>query len=199
MTGREVVILGSGGHAKVVISTLRAMGQIPVAAYDDDSTRWGNSVLGVAIRGPVQEAKGAAIIAIGMNRIRQQLSKLNLEWVNAVHPSAIIDPTVTIGPGTVIFAGCVIQPDAALGSHVIINTGATIDHDDLIADFSQVGPGAHLGGNVRTGEGAFIGLGASIIQGQTVGAWSTVGAGAVVIGDVEPGHTYVGVPAKPRL
>lgn len=198
MTGREVVILGSGGHAKVVISTLRAMGQVPVAAYDDDSTRWGTSVLGVTIQGPIQEAKGAAIIAIGSNRIRQQLSKLDLDWVSAVHPSAVIDATVTIGPGTVLFAGCVVQPDAMLGSHVIVNTAATIDHDNLIADFVQIGPGAHLGGSVKVGEGAFVGLGASIIQGQTVGAWSTVGAGAVVVDDVEPAQTYIGVPAKRR-
>lgn len=197
---REIVVLGSGGHAKVVISAIRSRGDIPIAVYDDSEARHGEKVLGVPIVGFLVEADQAArpgVIAIGNNRVREKLSQqLQLEWATIIHASAWVDSSVQLGKGTVIFAGAVVQPDAKIANHVIINTSSSVDHDSVIEDFAQIAPGVHMGGNVTLRQGAFIGVGASIIHGKTVGAWATVGAGAAVIRDIDPGATVVGVPTR---
>ncbi|MFN8220155.1 MAG: acetyltransferase [Fimbriimonadales bacterium] len=202
MSGREVVVLGAGGHAKVVISALRAAGQVPVGVFDDRRELWGHSVLGVSVLGPVVEAASKehpAIIAIGDNAVRERLADaLALEWIAVVHPHAWVDPTAHLGEGTVVFAGAVVQPDVKIGRHAIVNTSASVDHDGQIGEFAQIAPGAHLGGNVVLRQGAFVGLGASVIQGMEIGEWSIVGAGATVVGDVPPRTTVLGTPARPR-
>jgi acetyltransferase-like isoleucine patch superfamily enzyme len=92
--------------------------------------------------------------------------------------------------------GAVVGPYAALGPGCIVNTGATIDHDCRLGDFAHVAPGCNLAGSVTVGDGAFLGVGSAVIPGVTIGQWATVGAGAVLIRDVEPQHTVVGVPAQ---
>jgi sugar O-acyltransferase (sialic acid O-acetyltransferase NeuD family) len=202
MSDREVSLIGAGGHAKVVLATLRDAGWTVSAAYDDDPTKWGSTLSGVPILGSVDQAASGprrSVVAIGNNRARQKVAaRLALEWVTAVHPRAWVDPSVRLGPGTVVFAGAVIQPDTVLGAHVIVNTGATIDHDGVLGDFVHVAPGCHLAGEVHVGDGAFLGTGSSVIVGVEVGPWSVVGAGGVVVRHVPPGVTAVGVPARPR-
>lgn len=194
-----ICVLGSGGHAKVVISTLRALGYHNIVAFDDDASRHGERVLDVPIRGAIHEAKGPAVIAIGSNLVRQKLSALPLDWMTLVHPAAAVDESVRVSVGSVIFAGAVIQPDTVIGRHAVVNTRASVDHDGVIGDFAFVAPGATLAGTVRIGARSFVGTGASVIPNVTIGADVVVGAGAVVVGDLlEPG-TYVGCPARLRI
>lgn len=193
---RKVSVLGAGGHAKVVISTLLAQGDEVVAAFDDEESLWGQTVLGVPVKGPVSEVKGSAVIAIGSNQVRAELSKLELEWVSAIHPTAWVDPSARIGVGTVIFAHAAVQPDVVIGNHVIVNTSASADHDCQLGDFSHLAPGAHLGGGVSLREGAWVGLGASVLQGLQIGAWAVVGAGAVVLATIPGEETHVGNPSR---
>lgn len=196
-----VAVVGAGGHAKVVIATLRAVG-LPVAAvFDDDRERRGGEVLGVPVAGPVSalepESYLGAVLAVGSNEARRRLAgELSVPWVTVVHPRAVVHPTVRLGEGAVIFAGAVVQPDAELGRHAIVNTGATVDHDCRIGAFAHLAPGSHLAGAVEVGEGALVGIGASVVQGRRIGAWATVGAGAAVVRDVPPGVTAAGVPAR---
>lgn len=194
-------MLGGGGHAKVVVAALRASGLTVGVVLDDDPRLWGTQLLGVTVHGPISallehDADGA-VIAIGSNQGRAAVAeRINANWITVVHPTAWIDPTVRLGPGTVVFAGAVIQPDTALGAHVIVNTCASIDHDSVLEDIVHVAPGVRLAGNVHVERGGFLGTGASIIPGRRVGAGATVGAGAAVIADVPPGATVVGVPAR---
>lgn len=200
---KGIYVIGAGGHAKVVISTLRAAGHEVAEVLDDDSRRWGSQVLGSLIAGPVSRLHGLsspqAIVAVGSNEARKELAGRlpKVEWLTVVHPSAYVDPTVRLGPGTVVFAGAVIQPGAVIGAHCIINTAATVDHDCALADFVQVGPGAHLGGAVRLEEGVFAGIGCAINQCLSVGSWTIVGSGGVVVRNLESGVVAVGVPARP--
>ena len=162
----EVVVLGAGGHAKVVISTLKAAGHSDVAVFADDEAQGAGEILGVPVRGTIAAAggAGAGIIAIGSNATRKKISEqVNLGWLTLVHPAASVAPDVQLGEGTVVFAGAVVQPGCVIGRHVIINTGATIDHDCVIGDFAHVAPGVHLAGDVHVGEGGFLGIGCAVI------------------------------------
>ena len=196
----DVVVNGAGGHAKVVIATIRAAGGDVAQVLDDDAERWGQRILGVVIDGPVSEgavANRAAVIAVGSNRARQALAgRLRASWITVCHPSAIVHPSASLGPGTVVFAGVVVQPDSRIGAHAILNTASSVDHDCTLGNFVHLGPGTRLCGGVRIREGALLGVGAKVAPNVGVGAWSTVGAGAVCVSDVPSDTTVVGVPAR---
>jgi len=196
----DIVVIGAGGHAKVVIATIRAAGGDVVGAYDDDEARWGKRVLGVQIRGPASAAElggSPAVIAIGDNRARQIVAdQTRADWITVRHPSAIVHPSASLGRGSVVFAGTIIQPEASIGEHVIINTATSVDHDCKIGDFVHLGPGVRLCGGVAVGEGTLLGVGAKVAPGVSIGAWATVGAGGVCVADVPDAATVVGVPAR---
>jgi len=198
-----VYVLGAGGHAKVVVSTLRAADFKIQGILDDDELANGRELLGVPIVGSIAELERIdnprAVIAIGNNRTRQEIAGRfpAVEWITAVHPSAVVDPSVVLGPGTVIFAGAIIQPDTAIGRHVIVNTGATIDHDCGIGDYTHIAPGCNLAGQVEVGEGVLMGIGSAAVPLAKIGAWTTVGAGGVVIQDLPANIIAAGIPAKP--
>jgi len=202
--GKEsVVIIGAGGHAKVVIATLQAVGYRISALLDDDMAKFGNKIMGVPIAGSIARIKEFgfcnALIAIGDNEKRKKIAKTYekyCDWITVTHPMAAVHESVKIDKGTVIFAGAVIQPDTTIGSHVIINTGATVDHDCRIGDYVHLAPGVHLSGNVTVGDGAFLGIGTVVIPGKIVGEMAIVGAGSVVIDDIPPFAKVAGVPAK---
>jgi sugar O-acyltransferase (sialic acid O-acetyltransferase NeuD family) len=192
-----VVVIGAGGHAKVLISTLTACG-VPVGAVvDDDDTKWGMDAQGTRVGRIERELGGRGIVGIGDNAQRREMARtLSLEWQTVVHPSAYVHPSAKLGRGTVVFAGAVVQPDAVIGDHVIVNTGATVDHDCVVDDYAHLAPGVHLAGSVHVGEGAFLGIGSVVSPGVKIGRWATVGAGAVAIRDVADGVVAVGVPAR---
>jgi sugar O-acyltransferase (sialic acid O-acetyltransferase NeuD family) len=198
----DLVVIGGGGHAKVVVSTALSAGWRVVAVLDDAADKRGTDILGVPVSGGVDMivdlASDGAVIAVGDNRARKTLSdRINSNWVTIVHPSAVVHPTVTLGHGTVVFAGVVIQPDTVIGDHAIINTSTSIDHDCRIGAFCHIAPGSNLAGSVTVGEGTFFGIGTRAIPGVMVGRWSTIGAGGVVIDEIPDGVTAVGVPARP--
>jgi sugar O-acyltransferase (sialic acid O-acetyltransferase NeuD family) len=191
-----IVVIGAGGHAKVLISTLAARGFSIAAVFDDDDTKWGMDAQGTRVSRIERERGGRGIIGIGDNAQRREMARaLNFEWQTVVHPSAWVHHSVKLGRGTVVFAGAVVQPDAVIGDHVIVNTGATIDHDCVIGDYAHLAPGVHLAGSVQVGEGAFLGIGSVVIPGVKIGRWSTLGGGAVATRDLADGVVAVGVPA----
>jgi sugar O-acyltransferase (sialic acid O-acetyltransferase NeuD family) len=201
---QPIVVIGAGGHAKTLAGALLAAGEPPAGLLmlDDDEAKWGTTVLGVRVSGPISELAAMrgcrAVLGIGDNGVRKRLAALlQVEWISLVHPRAWVDPSVRLGPGTVIAAGAAIQPDTVIGAHTIVNTGTCVDHDCAVGDFVHLAPGVHLAGAVTVKEGAIIGTGASVIVGVTVGAWARVGAGAAVVRDLPDGVTAVGVPARP--
>ena len=203
---RDLWIIGGGGHAKVVIEAVRAEGRFrPVGILDDDARRWGDTVLGVPIRGAIASlAPGAAgsargVLAIGDNRRRAMLDERigeRMTWPTIVHPSSVVSPSATIAGGAVVFAGVIVQADARVGRHVILNTGCSVDHDSVIDDFAHLAPGVRLAGGVHVEEGALLGIGSSVIPYRTVGAWSVVGAGGVVVRNIPSSVTARGIPAR---
>lgn len=204
-----IVIIGAGGHGKVVLDVLRAAGQYePVGFIDADTRLAGTKVSGVPVLGPTnvlpklrqQQRVAHAIVAIGDNRTRYRylaaIESEGFELTSAIHPTAFVSPTARLGRNVVVCPNASIITEARLGDGVIVNTGAIVEHECELADAVHVAPGACLAGRVRVGACAFIGIGAQVIQCLAVGEGATVGAGAVVIQDVPDGATVVGVPAR---
>ncbi|WP_343698777.1 acetyltransferase [Caulobacter sp.] len=200
-----VVIIGGGGHAKVVIESLRAMGEAIAAIVDADPTP--RTVLGVpvvgddlALAGLKEQGLSKLFVAIGDNRLREKLGRKAREQgfslVNAIHPSAVVSPSAILGEGVAVMAGAAINADSRIGDLAIVNTGAIVDHDCVLGASCHIGPATALAGGVNLGERAFLGVGARAIPGVTIGADTIVGAGGVVVRDLPDAVLAVGVPAK---
>jgi sugar O-acyltransferase (sialic acid O-acetyltransferase NeuD family) len=198
---KTVVLIGAGGHGKVLAEIAESLGY-RVEFYDD---HWPSveSNGGWAIKGTLSDYKAAhlrnasAVVAVGDNSARERL-QLTLPHINSslIHPSAVVSPSATVGMGSVVMAGAVINADVKIGQGVIVNTGATIDHDSVIGDFAHISPQVALAGGVRIGRGAWVGIGSCVIQKIKIGAGARVGAGSVVINDIPDGVTAVGNPCK---
>jgi sugar O-acyltransferase (sialic acid O-acetyltransferase NeuD family) len=196
----RLLVIGAGGHAKVVIDAARCA-RIEVAGVIDEP-RGRTDLLGAPItEDPDGIDADGFIIAVGDNAARKLLferySESGLLPVAVVHPSAIIADGVEIGGGTLVAAGVVVNIDTRIGVNAILNTSCTVDHDCAIEDHAHVGPMTGLCGGVSVGEGALIGAGCSVIPLRAIGEWSVVGAGAAVVADVPAGEVHAGVPARP--
>ena len=204
-----VLVIGAGGHAKVVIEALRRMNEQIIGTTDADPAKHGSECQGVPVLGGDEVAHGHGLAGVllangigpgrspeGRRAAYRRFKDSGYEFLTVIHPSATIAAGAELGEGAQVMAGAVIQPAARIGINAIINTGATVDHDCAVASHAHVAPGATLCGAVTVADGAFIGAGATVIQGIRIGADATIGAGAVVIGDVAPGAAVNGVPAK---
>lgn len=195
---KSVILIGGGGHAKVVIDCIRSAGG-HVMGILDDGIAVGTDILAVPVLGKVSDyskyPEHAYVIAIGNNTIRRCIAEtLRVNWCTVIHPSAVISPYSKLGKGTVVMPKAVVNAGAEIGEHCIINTGAVVEHDNLIGDYVHISPAAILGGTVSVGERTHIGIGASIKNNISICSCCTIGAGAVVVKDITTPGTYVGVP-----
>ena len=200
-------IIGAGAQGRVILDILRASGEHDTIEFVDENAQlWGSRLNGALVGGSLDQAlRGAGplsamIVALGNPRTRLAVGKLIEDrggrLLNAIHPSAVVMPTVRLGKGNMIAAAAVVNTDSVIGNHTIVNTGAVIEHDCTICDGAQVSPGAQIGGRVRLGQSAFIATGAIVLSRLSVGPETVVAAGAVVTRDL-PGHVLaMGVPAR---
>jgi sugar O-acyltransferase (sialic acid O-acetyltransferase NeuD family) len=213
MSGRlRCVLIGAGGHAKVVIETLRAGDpSIDICLIEPRGAGEGQTVLGAPVLGddshlPRLLQDGVRWFAVGRgcpgnSQPRAELFALGLalgfEPLTVQHPQALVSPSARLEAGCQVFAGAVIAADAQIGANAIINHRAVVDHDGRIGEHAHVATGAVLSGNVTVGKGAHVGAGAVVHQGLSIGPGAIVGIGAAVVHDVPPGAIVVGVPARP--
>ena len=196
----RLLVLGAGGHGRVVADSAGRMGGWGCIAFLDDGG--GKGVIGRCddLAQLMQEGD-ACVVAIGDNARRMEMltkvEDLGVPVATVVDPSAAVSDGAVLGSGTVVLPRAAVNTGATLGSGCIVNTGATVDHDCVLRDCVHVSPGAHLGGDVTVGEGTWIGLGASIRHGIRIGDRAMIGAGAAVVSDVASDATVVGVPARP--
>lgn len=206
-----VIILGAGGHAKVLIDALRLQSIELAGITDADPGKKGQRLLDVQVMGGDEEvmkypaeairlANGVGSVRVNLRRrqLFEQFKNSGYQFVSVAHPSAIIAADVVLSEGAQVMAGAVIQAGCYIGVNAVINTGCIIDHDCHIGDHAHIAPGVTLSGGTKVGENAHIGTGATVIQGIQIGRNSLVAAGAVVIRDVPDGTTVFGVPAKER-
>lgn len=203
-----LLIVGAGGHGKVVADAALVRGSWEEIAFVDDRAIEIQSVLSLQVLGTTALLSGlrgrfsAAIVAIGgaSERIRllEHCRTLGFELPPVVHPSATVSRFASLEVGCVVCAQAVVNPGSRLGAGCIVNTAASVDHDCELGSGVHVCPGARLAGNVRVGNRTWIGIASCVRQGVEIGSDVMVAAGSVVVADVTSGLTIMGVPARPK-
>ncbi len=207
MASRSLVILGGGGHAKVLIDAILSGGKYKIKGILDPFIKSGTKVCGVEVLGTesLLPRLAGCLLVIGVGtvkasdkrkRIFEKYRRKGFVFPAVIHPAAHISRSAKVKDGAQVLAGAVVNADAVIGECSIINTRAIIEHDCVIGPYCHVGPGAILGGTVQAGKCSHIGMGAKILQGVKIGSDVTVGAGAVVIGDIASRKTVAGIPAR---
>jgi acetyltransferase EpsM len=208
------LIVGAGGHGRVVADLVRALGHVVVGYSEVDRGRVGavadvtgatvvvdQSTLLACIRGQQPWPLGIDALALGVGdnaaraRLLDQIGDVMLPAL--VHPGSWVSGGARLGPGTVVLAGAVINTGATLEGAAIVNSGAVVEHDCVLKKAVHISPNATLCGGVSVGARSWVAAAAVIVPGRLVGGDCVVGAGAVVIRDVPDGSTVVGNPARP--
>jgi UDP-perosamine 4-acetyltransferase len=206
------VILGGGGHARVLIDCIRESDLAEIeGVLDPDSSLHGQKVLDVPVLGGDELLGGMAsggvthfvvgLGGVGDNGPRRRLFELGCSCrlipLTVRHPSAIVSRWASIGTGCQLLPGIIVNACAVLGKNVIVNSGAIVEHDCVVGDHAHIATGARLASTVQVGTAAHIGAGATVRQSIRIGEGAIVGAGAVVVKDVGPSVVVAGVPARP--
>ena len=194
----DVIIIGAGGHARVIADIVLRQGDRLLGFLDDNPDAKGIPVLG-KIADCHLWPHARFLIGIGNSQVRQKLATTlqGVTFHTAIHPSATISPLgTTIGPGTVIMANAVINPGTTVGCHCIVNTGSIVEHDNTIGDYVHISVAAKTAGTVTIGNHTWVGIGATVSNNRTICSDCMIGAGAVVVKDITQPGTYVGVPAR---
>lgn len=198
---KELLIIGAGGHGKVVADIAKKCGYEQIYFLDDNTdVKYLKDYKVVGCTKDFIKYDCDMFVAVGNIEIRQkifsQLKSQNKSIATLIHPSAVIADDVILGVGTVVMPGVIINSSSKIGDGVIINTSASVDHDNTIGDFVHISVGSHLAGVVTVGNNTFIGAGATVINNLKIASDCTIGAGAVVIKNIIKKGTYIGVPAR---
>ena len=193
----KIVIIGAGGHSRVVADIAKACGYEKIVFLDDFNTTYAEGKVADYVK---YKDGYSFVVAIGNSHVREkiqkQLAEDECEMATLIHPNAVIGSNVNIGKGTVVMAGCVMNAGADIGDGVIINTCASVDHDCVVKDYCHIAVGTHLAGTVHVGKHTWIGAGATVSNNVSICEECMIGAGTVIVKDIKESGTYVGVPAR---
>lgn len=207
---KNIVIVGAGGHAKVVIDVLEREGKYRIVGILDPHRNVGDSISGYSVVGSevnivsLRDSMSiyGVVIAVGDNFMRASIAANlvkfdpDLVFISSIHPSAILGSRVQIGEGSIVMAGACINSDAVIGRLCIVNTRASIDHDAIFGDYSSMGPGAVCGGQCKVGEYTAIGIGSVLKHSVNIGEHTVLGAGSLVLRSIESNVVAYGSPAE---
>jgi len=203
---RKLIVIGAGGHARIVIDTAEDIGYkiygiIDIYYKGQEEIILNYPVLGdFSFLNDLDPNKFILALSIGDNSERATYFKKSLksdfQVATIIHPTAIVSKNAEIDSGVFIGSGAIINAKAKIGKNTIVNTGAIIEHEVEIGNHSHIGPGSRIAGRVRIGEQTFVGIGTSIIDKITIGEKVIIGVGSVILNDIEPNSTVVGIPGK---
>lgn len=202
-----MVVIGAGGHAKVVVELARSCGFEVVGCLDADDTP--RLVVGAPVIGKDDMASSLlsdgvrfAALGIGNNRVRERiggaLEALGFTLPALISPNAVVSPSAEVEQGAIVMPGAVLNAECRIGPFSIINTSASVDHDCHLGSAVHLGPGSRLAGSIVVGDRAMIGVGSAVAPGISIGADAMLGAGATAIHDIPPNAIAVGTPARAR-
>jgi len=191
---KKIVLVGGGGHCKVVMDAIESAGEFNIYGIVDSSLPKGTPVLNTEVLGKddilpelFREGIVHAFIGVGSigncdirKRIYKNLKDIGFNLPVIIHSKAVVSKYVEYGEGAFVAAGVVINAGTKIGKNAIINTSSSVDHDCEIGDFAHIAPGAILSGGVKVGDNTHIGLGASIVQYLTLEENSFIKAGALI-------------------
>ena len=202
----KLLIIGCGGHGKVVADTAVTSGIWDDIFYADDQFPDVIPDPGLPVVSDIagveqlKEQFNDLVVAIGNNSKRLELvikfKEIGFSVPALIHPTAYVAESAILGAGSVVFANSAIQPYATLGAACVVNTSCSVDHDCDIGDAVHLAPGTHLAGDVTIGSESFLGPGTTVVRGTTIGERVIVGAGSVVLEDVKSERLVVGTPAR---
>ncbi len=200
---KNVIIIGAGGHGKVIADIVALNNDTVTGFLDDRETAIADfNILGkVNDIAKYADGKTQFFIAVGNNHARKKIAETYSSvvgncWYTAVHPTAVISEDSQIGLGTAVMALSVINPGAKIGNHCIINTASIIEHDNSISDFVHISPNSVITGTVNIGCCTWIGAGCAVCNNVSIADNCIIGAGSTVIRDITEPGTYVGSPAR---
>lgn len=209
MVDNDLIIIGAGGHAGVIIDACERQGEFGIAGLIDDTKPVDSYVHGYRVIGGIKSLfdrtetyrnKHHFFIDIGDNYKRlgiyNRLHELKLKYTNIIHPSSKIGRYVFMETGICIMAGAIVQPGCRIEKQVILNTNSSVDHDSLISEFASLAPSSATAGNVRIGERTAVCMGAMILNGVIVGNNTIIGSGSIVTTDQGDNIVAYGVPCK---
>ncbi len=195
---KTLIIIGAGGHGKVVADIAKLCGYTNIKFLDDNEQAVDCS--GYTVIGKSSDYKlypdENFFVSIGNSKVREQIQSKLSNVVTLVHPKAVIADDAKIGVGTVVMAGVVVNPGTVIGDGCIINTCSSVDHDCFVDSYVHVAAGSHLCGSVTVGSGTWIGAGSTVSNNIDICSDCMIGAGAVVVKDINCSGTYIGVPAR---
>lgn len=206
----NIVIVGAGGFGREVEWLINRINKIEkrfnMLGYIDDNKNPGEKINSLKVITNIDGIKNLeenlnVVIAVGNSKARKNIAERikkikDVKFPNIIDPSAIIDENIIKGEGNIICAGTIATVNIDINNFNIINLDCTIGHDVILTDFVTIYPSVNVSGNVLINECVEIGTGTQIIQGKTIGNNTIIGAGSVVIRDIEPNVTAVGVPTR---
>ena len=206
---RRAFVVGTGGHARVILSILRDAAQHDVVGLVELGTVLpGESIMGLPVCGVADaimeltaDAAVDVFLAIGDNSTRrawwERLMAKGMCLPNLVSPYAVVDPTAMLGSANVVCARAFVGPEAVLGDDNLVNTGAILEHEARIGSHCHFAPASTVSGRSTVGDGCFLGAGSTVIDRIGVASETIVGAGATIVRTIEePGNTHVGTPGR---
>jgi sugar O-acyltransferase (sialic acid O-acetyltransferase NeuD family) len=204
---KNIVIVGMGGHGKVVASIVRDLDYNIVGYVDIKDGGKIDDINYIGTDSELKEIKtkyNCTCAAIGVGhlydaslrmKIYAKIKDAGYNLPVLASPFSKVDKFTNIGEGTVVMPGAVINTGTKIGKCGIINTCASIDHDCIIEDFVHISPNATLCGSVFVGYNAHVGAGATVKQCIKISRETVVGLNAAVVKNCDSNSIYFGVPA----
>ncbi|AZO94016.1 acetyltransferase [Halocella sp. SP3-1] len=203
----DIFIIGAGGHARTVGSILKLNKKINIVGFvdkykkEEDEKITGKNIIRVdsIVKYIVKHNIKKLVLAIGDNKKREYyfslLKKKGYEFVNVIHPTAIVDESCRLGEGIMVGAGVILGAEVVINDNSIINNGVIVDHESIIGSNVHISPGTSIAGRVIVGDNSFVGIGTTIIDNIKIGKEVIIGAGSVVINNLSDKVKVAGAPA----
>lgn len=203
---KKLLVIGAGGHSKVVIDIIRQNMEFDIVGLIDKDRNY--TYLNYSVIGDDEDLFkikaelniGYAFVALGSNAVRKKVTehaiKLGFCLINVISKYAVVSETAELGMGNVIMPGAILNAQVKLGNHCIVNTNASVDHDCIVGDYVHIAPGCAISGNTQIGNQCFLGTGTKVIDNIKVAEQVVSGAGSVIVRDIPVSCKVVGVPAR---